>query len=325
MIMETEYIRAGTQKSLYRSEEVINWSCPLCNGRDENKIKTERGALGVVRCGECELIRINPRIEFPEKIYQGQSGVYAEEFRLVRSGQFPHHRDMNYLADLKLIEKYKKTGNFLDVGSHTGSFLRHARNRGWSLTGVEPSPQLGELARQWWGLNIVEGFLETAQLPSHHFDVLTMTDVFEHIVNPKSVLGAARRLLKSDGIIFIKVPNAKYNLLKFYVRKWLGRPSDDDFDAYEHVIHYTQKTLKKMLDTAGFEVLEFTIEPPVQIPVWHKYVGHYYQHSSPFWMDWKTFSARRVLYWLAFIERALGFGVGYFAPNIGCIARPQGT
>lgn len=319
----TDYIRGGTQKSTYERDEVIQWLCPLCSSGEEVRIKTERKVLGVVRCKNCDLMRINPRLVHPEKIYQGKAEIYSEEFRLVRTGKFPHHRDTNYLADLKLISKYKPTGNFLDIGSHTGSFLRLARGKGWTLTGLEPSPQLGQLAREWWGLDIVQGFVETANLPSSHYDVVSLTDVFEHISNPAEVLQSIRRFVKPDGIIFIKVPNGKCNLLKYWVRKFVGRPSDDDFDSYEHVIHYEEKTLRRMLEENGFDALEFTIEPPVQIPVWHKYVGHYYQHKCPFWMDWKTYAARNVLYGLSFVERKLGFGIGYFAPNIGVIARPK--
>lgn len=320
-MIQENYVRGGKQKSSYSLSETTDWICPLCHSSKEEKIKHERGALGIVRCRECDLIRINPRLKNPEEIYQGDTDIYAEEFRLVRTGQAPHHRDSNYLRDLSLIEKYQPTGNFLDIGTNTGSFLRLARNRGWKLTGIEPSQQLGRLAREWWGLDIVEGFIETAPLPANHFDVVTMTDVFEHIVNPKEVLTAVKRVLKPAGLLFIKVPNANFNILKFTVRRALRKQNTDDFDAYEHVLHYTDKTLKKMLAANGFEAFKMTVEPPVQIPVWHKLVGHYFQHKSPFLLDWKTYSARQTLYSLSLVERTFLGKIGWLAPNIGCFAR----
>lgn len=316
-----DYIRGGTQKSSYTTEEVTHWNCPLCGSSSETLIKTERQVLNVVACTQCQLIRVNPRLNHPDEVYRGKSDIYREEFRLVVENKRPHHRDPNYLHDLKLIEAHKPNGNFLDIGTNTGCFLRLARNRGWNLLGVEPSPQLGALAREWWGLEIVEGFIETLDLPERHFDIVTMTDVFEHVVNPKEVLAAVRRVIKPDGILFIKVPNAKFNMLKFRLRSALGKKGADDFDSYEHVCHYTEATLRKMLDSCGFAASKISVEEPVQIPVWHRHVGHYYQHKSPWVLDWKTYSTREVLYQMARLERIVTGRVGWLAPNIGCFAR----
>jgi 2-polyprenyl-3-methyl-5-hydroxy-6-metoxy-1,4-benzoquinol methylase len=321
-MLQQDYVRGGTQKSAYTEHEVLYWPCPLCGSDEENLIKTERQVLGIVSCRNCSLIRVNPRLKNPDEVYRGKSAIYSEEFRLVREGKAPHHRDPNYLRDLELIEEYKPHGNFLDIGTNTGSFLRLARGRSWKLTGVEPSPQLGQLARDWWGLDIVEGFIETVNLPSHHFDIVTMTDVFEHIVNPKEVLAAVKQVLKPDGLLFIKVPNGRFNILKHWGRRALGKKETDDFDAYEHVLHYTDKTLKAMLRASGFDPFRITVEPPVQLPVWHKHVGHYYHHRSPFLLDWKTYSGRNLLYAMSLGEFALTRRVGYCAPNIGCFARP---
>lgn len=320
-----DYIRGGKQKSYYASEETMKWGCPLCGAHEAKLLKIERGALGVVECLGCSLMRINPRLISPEEVYQGKVELYREEFRLIVQGKAEHHRDANYLKDIAKIARYKPKGHFLDVGTNTGSFLRLAKNRGWKLTGVEPSPQLGSLAREWWGLDIIEGFLEDVNLPARHFDVVTMTDVFEHVVNPKEVLTAARKLMKPDGILYVKVPNGLFNVVKYKVRRFFGKNTSNDFDAYEHVLHYSEETLRNMLKLSGFEPIEFSVEPPVQIPVWHKYIGIYYQHKSPWVLAWKTYSARTLLYWLARVEKLLFRRVGWLAPNIGCVARPIGN
>ena len=320
-IATTDYVRGGKQKDRYTDSEVTAWPCPLCGATGGRLIKKERGVLGIVECEGCSLMRVNPRLDRPDEIYRGDGSIYEAEFREVVRGK-RHHRDTTYEHDLDLIAKRKPTGNFLDIGTNTGSFLRLARNRGWTLTGVEPSPQLGGFARKWWGLDIREGFIEQLDLPEHHYDVVTMTDVFEHVVNPREVLTAIKRVIKKDGVLFIKVPNGLFNIFKFKMRTLLGRPSDNDFDAYEHVCHYTDKTLARMVESAGWKPLEITVEPPVQLPIWHELVGHYYQHESPFWLDWKTRSGRELLYRAALAQQAIAGGVGYFAPNIGCFATP---
>ncbi|MBF0361069.1 MAG: class I SAM-dependent methyltransferase [Oligoflexia bacterium] len=333
-----QYKRGGLQKDTYHMSDTSTWSCPLCKDESSSKhhdqlLKTERGALGVVKCKKCSLIRINPRLTNPDAVYHGKEKDYLEEFRLIIDGKKEHHRDRNYLEDLNTIAKYKPDQNpaeFLDIGTNTGSFLRLARNRKWNLTGVEPSKSLSNLAQEWWGLNIINSFLEDAKLPTLHYDIVTMTDVFEHIVNPNELLQEVHRIMKKDGILFIKVPNGKYNVFKYNVRKKLlgrgGSGSDatsDDFDAYEHVCHYTDKTLTKMLRKNNFKILETKIALPVQIPMWHKYVGQYYQYKQPFFLDWKGQIGRTSLYHASKIERLIrGGSIGHLAPNIICIARP---
>lgn len=319
-----DYVRGGIQKDKYTSKEVTYWPCPLCGSEKETCVKTERDVLRIVQCQDCDLVRVNPRLEHPEEVYTGNTDTYREEFRMVLAGRAHHHRDWNYIRDLNLVRSLKPKGNWLDVGANVGSFLRHARGQSWNLVGVEPSEKMAALAREWWGLEMVTSFLEKANLPEKHFDIITLTDVFEHVVNPQEMLQAARRFIKPDGILFLKVPNAKYNWLKYKARTMLGRPSDNDYDAYEHVCHYSHDTLRKMLERNGFEVLDIFVESPVQIPIWHKLVGHYYQHETPFRLDWRLRTARMLWYYAAKVESFCRFGrVGYLAPNIGCVARPS--
>lgn len=322
--VESDYVRGGTQKADYTADDVVAWSCPLCHSDSVEVIKMERGALRVVRCNGCTLMRVSPRVHQPEECYQGDVALYEQEYREIVHNGRPHHRDVNYQRTIDILLKHKPCGKFLDIGTSTGAFLRHARNRDWELTGVEPSPQLGSLAKKWWGLNIVQGFLEQLDLPENNFDIVTMTDVFEHVVNPREVLGAVHRVLKPDGIVLIKVPNGLFNLMKYKTRKLMGKKGEsDDFDAYEHVLHYSEVTLAKMVEACGFEPIEIFPEAPVQLPVWHQYVGQYYQHASPFFMSPRINAARAAVYRASLLERALKGKVGYLAPNIGCVARPK--
>ncbi len=318
-----DYERAGTQKDFYTETEVSFVSCPFCGKDIYRQIYKERGALGIVRCLNCDLIYVNPRINEPEKIYWGEVDKYFKEARLIFEGKARHHRDPNYLQDLKLIYKYKPAGNFLDVGTNMGFFLRNARGRNWSLYGVEPSPSLSELAKKYFGLNIKTAFLEKAGFDNNFFDIVTMTDVFEHIADPGIILNEVHRILKDDGILFIKVPNALFNLFKFYAARITGNLNDYDiFDSYEHVIHYSEKTLRAMLGKYGFRVIKTYLGKPIQLPVWHNYVGAYYQYPSPWYLAPKRHLTRLCFYFLSLIEFNLRFNrIGYFAPNIIAIAK----
>lgn len=322
-----DYEHGGTQKEHYREDEVEKRICPLCEKDNYAQIYKERGAIGIARCKECGLVYTNPVIKNPEQVYWGDENKYFEEARLIFKGAAKHHRDSNYLADLKVIEKIKPEGNFLDIGTNAGFFLRHTRGKKWNVTGVDPSPSLSRMAREYFGLNVKTSYLDKAGFESGYFDVVAMTDVFEHIREPRKMLEEIKRVIKKDGILFIKVPNGSYNLLKLNLAALTDRLGHHDiFDSYEHVTHYSHKTLKEMLEGSGFKVRKAFIGRPIQIPAWHKYVGRYYQYPSPWLMDWKNHIMRTLFYWISKIERVLRFGnIGWFAPNIIIIAEKRGV
>lgn len=320
-----DYEKGGTQKEVYTESDVTHVSCPLCTARRYKEIYKERGALGIVRCLSCGLLYVNPRLRDPEKIYWGDADKYFKEARLIFEGEAKHHRDPNYLSDLKTIYKYKPSGDFLDIGTNMGFFLRNARGREWNLYGVEPSPALSEMARKYFGLNVKTAFLQEAGFADSFFDVVTMTDVFEHLPEPGEVLTEVHRILKPDGILFIKVPNARFSLFKFYLAKMTGRLKCYDlFDSYEHVVHYSKKTLGSMLEKYRFRIIKTLVGQPVQLPAWHKYVGSYYQYPSPWYLDTKRYLWRKLFYRIAKLECFIFFGrIGYFAPNIIAIAKKK--
>lgn len=317
------YERGGKQKECYAESDVERVGCVFCGSSTYKEIYKERGALGVVRCKSCGLVYVNPRLKAPEEVYWGDAEAYFKEARLIFEGKAAHHRDPNYLADLRLIRRYKPAGNFLDVGTNMGFFLRNAKRFSWDLFGVEPSPSLSEMARKYFGLNVKTAFLEDAGFRDDFFDVVSMTDVFEHIASPAPLLAETRRVLKPDGILFIKVPNGAYNLLKLRLARMAGKIKDYDlFDSYEHVVHYTHKTLSSMLEKHGFRVARVGIGKPIQLPCWHKLVGQYYQYPSPWILDWKKHSARSLFYLLSLLEFRLRLNrVGSLAPNIIAISK----
>ncbi len=256
--VKIDYERGGRQKDIYEKSEVMDVSCPLCGKNECHPIYKERGCLGIVRCKGCNLIYANPRLKDPGGVYWGDAEKYSQEARLIFEGRACHHRDRNYQEDLKLIRRYKPSGNFLDVGTNMGFFLRNAKMyKGWNLYGVEPSPSLSEMARAYFGLNVKTSLLEDAAFENEFFDIVTMTDVFEHITNPGKILAEVRRILKPDGILFIKVPNGLFNLFKLRIAKLAGKSENYDiFDSYEHVVHYSQGTIKQMLEKHGFKVTD---------------------------------------------------------------------
>jgi 2-polyprenyl-3-methyl-5-hydroxy-6-metoxy-1,4-benzoquinol methylase len=311
-----ESIRGGRQRAVYQPHEVESCSCPLCGALEADLVYTERLSLKIVKCRNCDLIYVNPRVKDAETNYWGDKAIYMSEARLIFTGQKPHHRDPNYRDELRWIHRFKKQGTLVDVGCGMGFFLRKARDAGFSVKGVEPSPTLSAIAREQFGLEVANMYFSRGVLPAKSIDVITMIDVFEHVTSPSALLEATREALRDDGIVCIKVPNGNYNLLKLKLARMTRREARHDlFDSYEHVVHYTKKTMKKMAEKHGFQVRKIIVPLPIHPPVWAAQVGHYYQYPSPFVLDWKRILLRKLFYRLGKIGNFFGTKAS-FAPDL---------
>lgn len=310
-----DYIHGGTQKDFYEESDREYCICPNCEQDSYDTIDSEFG-LSIVKCSNCDLIYTNPRAKDSEENYFGDPSIFYDEARLIFKGKKVHHRDRNYIYELKKIKKVKKNGKLLDVGTNMGFFLRIARDMGFETEGVEPSPSLSEIARKEWGLNIHTAFLEEADLPKKNYDIITLIDVFEHVTNPKKLLETSFELLNDDGIVAIKVPNGNYNHFKMKLAKALGKKEGMDiWDCCEHVSHYTPKTFKNIIESVGFEIKKSFIPLPIHSPRWANLVGHYYLHPSPYILDWKRILLRNLFYYTGKLEYAIR-GKSIFGPDL---------
>lgn len=268
-----DYIHGGTQKDYYSENDREECNCLVCNSNNYTKIGEEAG-LGIVKCNDCSMIYANPRAKASQENYFGDSSVFFEEARLIFKGKKRHHRDKNYEYEVQQLKRFKKSGNLLDIGTNMGFFLRKAKDAGYDVEGVEPSPSLAKIAHEQWGIKIHNSFLENTDLPTESFDIITLIDVFEHVTNPKELLQKCNSLLKKDGVIAIKIPNGDYNHFKSKLAKKLGASNNMQiWDVCEHVGHYTPKTFNKIVSEKGFRVIKKIIPLPIHSPIWANLVG----------------------------------------------------
>ncbi len=163
---------------------------PLANGfirPAENDGLEARYPLHLVRCLDCELLQltvvVRPNILYGPQ-YPYRSG-YSEGWAL----------HCHTLA--KEIGKNKRV---LEIGCLDGVMLKHCRENGCDVQGVDPSSPVIDLpiVREFWR--------EGIPLPHLHYDVIVAQNVFAHVDDAKGFLREARRRLDSSGILIIECP-----------------------------------------------------------------------------------------------------------------------
>jgi SAM-dependent methyltransferase len=131
-------------------------------------------------------------------------------------------------------------GDLLDVGAARGDFMAAMRGRGWSVTGIEPSP-----TENPHGLRIVrQRFPEECDLEPESFDVVTAWAVFEHLHDPAAAFQHVASLLRPGGVFIVEVPN---------LRSISSRLAHFE-DVPRHLHFFSPTTLRRYADRAGLSV-----------------------------------------------------------------------
>ena len=140
----------------------------------------------------------------------------------------------------------------LDVGAHAGRFMHLAQARGWIVEGIELNPRTAAYAEVRTGAPVHRVNAHTLGLGGHRYDAVVLTDVLEHIPEPRRLLAALAGLLDPGGVVAVKVPNGSAQWIK---ERWLARLTNHRISLAENLVHvnqFTPESLRLALERAGF-------------------------------------------------------------------------
>ncbi|MEJ2348134.1 MAG: class I SAM-dependent methyltransferase [Patescibacteria group bacterium] len=221
--------------------------CPICGKKSSETFWAMHG-YKLARCKACGMVwDFMPHehlLSLYDKTYfmnENPKGGYANYFEGMRINK------KTFSQRLKRIEKKHGKGRLLDVGCALGDCLMEAKKLGWKdALGIEVSDYAYKFARKR-GLNVKKGNLKKNSISSNSFDVITYQDVIEHIADPVDELKRIYKVLKPGGLVFLVTPDVGGWWNKILGPLWYHYKPD------EHVMYFSQESLKKALKIAGFK------------------------------------------------------------------------
>jgi hypothetical protein len=82
------------------------------------------------------------------------------------------------------------------------------------------------------------------------FDVMVLSHVLEHLLQPRTALELLRSRMASEGVLYIEVPNIPRGSLNEYLDNvWAPRYDEP------HISFFSQESLTEMLREAGMDVI----------------------------------------------------------------------
>jgi len=227
-------------------------NCILCSSQKISFLYFKFGRF-IVKCKKCGLVFAFPHPSEEEILGRYESPLFFNEYLKNFHATYKEYDflfiEKHFRIFLDLLGKiYFPGAKLLDVGCGPAFFLKAAIEEGWKGEGVEVSNLAANYAENIVKVPVHRGSLESLSIADESYDLITMLDLLEHLLNPLETLQIAYRLLKKGGHIFACTPDY-HSLSRFCLRKSWAVLSPG-----EHLFYFTSKSLSYLFKLARFKI-----------------------------------------------------------------------
>mgnify|MGYP000893166465 FL=1 len=180
---------------------------------------------------------------------------YREVIRATRVS--PEMRAFRVRQFREWIERYQLHGKrIIEIGCGGGEFLSMMKEAGAAAEGIEFSEELVRQAHAE-GLRVHRQFLEEGaeKISGAPYDAFYILSFLEHNPDPCAYLRRIAQNLTEDAVGIVEVPDVDMILREHLYSEFIQ----------DHLLYFTEDTLRRTLEHCGFEVLACT-------SIWHGYV-----------------------------------------------------
>jgi|SRR6266850_3948968 len=220
---------------------------PWCNHfiRPEEAGREPFYPLRVVHCTPCKTAQLDFTVK--KEVLFGDH-TYLSGITKTLSGHFA--RVAQEVDNSFMRGRCSKS--ILDIGSNDGTQLKHYRDLGYSLLGVESSKSTAALANAQ-GIETHQAFFnsEVARSLSRQFDVINASGVFFHLEELHSVTDGIRECLKDDGVFVVQF---------LYMKQIIDNMAFDQI-YHEHLLYYNLETIQTLLSRHGLQMFDCYLSP----------------------------------------------------------------
>ena len=217
----------------------IEVACDLC-GSTETELLFNKEGFRHVRCKNCGLVYVNPRLK-AHRDFQRISGTGSMGEDQISSAQISR-----ICRELAIFATYRKLNRILEIGAGRGWFLSVARDLGWKTWAVEINRDAISNLKKKGVKNIIVSSAEDFVVERETFDAVRVWDVVEHLESPVQCLNRVYGSLRPGG--FLRLATTNFNSLSRIVNgpEWVYLNGSD------HIILFDPVTITKLLRSVGF-------------------------------------------------------------------------
>lgn len=209
---------------------------------------------------------------YSNKYYQDTKGSYQIEYSdeelLFINNQIEHK--YNIICELRNRCRSNNPAKlkFLDVGCGEGWALRFFKNMQWDILGLDYSnfgcSKFNPDCIDSIVIGDIYDSINDLKNKNVKFDVVWLTNVLEHVLEPIELLNDLKCLISKNGIAIIEVPN-DFSILQLYLLSnglvdipyWIAIP--------DHISYFNKESLKNIANYCGYEIKKLTTSYPIDL------------------------------------------------------------
>lgn len=158
----------------------------------------------------------------------------------------------------------------LEIGCSNGNTgaLALSMNKCGSYIGVELYEEAATNAKEKIS-QVITGDIEEIELPfeENSFDVLILSEVLEHLVDPWKVLRKLHKYLKPGALILASSPNVSHYRIIMMLLRGEWNLTDDGIMDRTHLRWFTPSSFAEMFESCGYRVQKVEPLSPFRIQV----------------------------------------------------------
>ena len=209
--------------------------------------------FALTKCNKCGFVITNPHPVIAKigKYYKSDTYIsHTNKSNSIINKLYKIIRKITLRQKLNYIETYSKTGKLLDYGCGTGHFLQYAKEKGWTVSGIEPDTDARSIAQTNVDQHIYKDLEEfNTKNQTSSYDTIILFHVLEHVHQLNDVLSQLISLLKEKGTLIIALPNHLSFDAIHYKEFWAA------YDVPRHLYHFTQNDLANLAQKHGLKLV----------------------------------------------------------------------
>lgn len=194
------------------------------------------------------------------------SNIVKHFDNIAKDYDYYKHKNKYYYDNLKTLlrDLIPKNSNVLEFGCGTGDLIAFLNPT--SGVGYDPSVEMIKIAKKKYNqIKFV------TKLPQNKFDYVYITDVIEHLENPKEEFKNIKNILNKNGKLIVTMANPIWEpILMIGEKVGLKMP-----EGPHNRIRY--KDIKLLVNSLGLKIIkhDYKLLMPIQIPFFTNFVNNY--------------------------------------------------
>lgn len=202
---------------------------------------------------------------YTKKYYQNETVQYSHKYSDDELKYFQNSANVAHYIYSNLFKDTKYS--LLDVGAGEGFFANYFLEIGCNIITLDYSSYGLEQHNPNLLKTLVQGdifrSLENLVKENKEFDLINLSNVLEHVIDPIALLETLKLLLSEQSLLRISVPNDYSHFQNFLLEKnyttntWLVPP--------DHLHYFTFESLVALLESLNYEVTLSMGEFPIEL------------------------------------------------------------